>query len=60
MRETASATEHQEQLGLPPVMLVPAALRAQLSQFLRRTVCPLRVLSHAEIPIPEKFASPWS
>ncbi len=55
MRETANATEHQEQLGLPPVMLVPAALRAQLSQFLRRTVPQLRVLSHAEIPDSRKI-----
>jgi flagellar biosynthesis protein FlhA len=55
MRETASAAEHQEQLGLPPVMLVPAQLRTQLSRFLRRTVPQLKVLSHAEIPDSRKI-----
>ncbi|MFY9329910.1 MAG: flagellar biosynthesis protein FlhA [Georgfuchsia sp.] len=55
MRETASAAEHQEQIGLPPVMLVPAQLRMQLSRFLRRTVPQLKVLSHAEIPDSRKI-----
>lgn len=50
IRETASAAERQESLGLPAVLLVPASLRLLLSRFLRRTVPQLKVLSHNEIP----------
>jgi flagellar biosynthesis protein FlhA len=38
MRETASASQRQEDLGLPPVLLVPGNLRWLLSRFLRRVV----------------------
>ncbi|MFZ6767255.1 flagellar biosynthesis protein FlhA [Undibacterium sp. Di26W] len=48
--QTEAAAQHQEQLGLTPVLLVPAPLRALLSRFLRRTVPQLKVLSHAELP----------
>ncbi|HET6721059.1 MAG TPA: flagellar biosynthesis protein FlhA, partial [Rhodocyclaceae bacterium] len=50
VRETASAAQRQEDLGLPPVLLVPASIRPLLARFLRRTVQQLKVLSHAEIP----------
>ncbi|HJW55554.1 MAG TPA: flagellar biosynthesis protein FlhA [Burkholderiaceae bacterium] len=44
------AAQHQEQLGLTPVLLVPGPLRALLARFLRRTLPNLKVLSHAELP----------
>ncbi|RKT50388.1 flagellar biosynthesis protein FlhA [Azonexus fungiphilus] len=50
VRETATASQRQESLGLPPVLLVPASLRLLLSRFLRRTVPQLKVLSHNEVP----------
>jgi flagellar biosynthesis protein FlhA len=48
--QTQQATQYQEQLGLTPVLLVPAPLRALLSRFLRRVLPQLKVLSHAELP----------
>ena len=48
--QTQAAAKHQEQLGLTPVLLVPAPLRALLARFLRRAVPQLKVLSHAELP----------
>ncbi len=48
--QTQEAAKHQEQLGLTPVLLVPAPLRALLARFLRRAVPQLKVLSHAELP----------
>jgi flagellar biosynthesis protein FlhA len=48
--QTEAAAQHQEQMGLTPVLLVPNALRALLSRFLRRTLPQLKVLSHSEIP----------
>ncbi|MCK6405530.1 MAG: flagellar biosynthesis protein FlhA [Rhodocyclaceae bacterium] len=50
MRETAGAAQRQEELGLPPVLLVPASLRTLLSRFLRRVVPQLKVLAHSEVP----------
>jgi len=50
VRETAAASQRQEGLGLPAVLLVPASLRLLLSRFLRRTVPQLKVLSHNEVP----------
>jgi flagellar biosynthesis protein FlhA len=44
------SAEEQEAVGLPAVLLVPAALRLLLSRFLRRSVPTLRVLSHSEVP----------
>ena len=44
------ATRQQEQMGLPPVLIVPSALRVLLARFLRRAIPQLKVLSHAEIP----------
>ena len=50
VRETASAAQRQEALGLPAVLLVPLSLRVLLSRFLRRTVPQLKVLAHNEVP----------
>lgn len=44
------AARQQEQLGLTPVLLVPAPLRLALAKFLRRVIPDLRVLSHEELP----------
>jgi flagellar biosynthesis protein FlhA len=48
--QTEIAAQHQQQLGLTPVLLVPAPLRALLARFLRRTLPQVKVLSHAELP----------
>lgn len=48
--QTEAAAQHQQQLGLTPVLLVPAPLRALLARFLRRTLPQVKVLSHAELP----------
>ncbi|MGE5650130.1 MAG: flagellar biosynthesis protein FlhA, partial [Bacillota bacterium] len=48
--QTEQAARQQEQMGLTPVLLVPAPLRASLSRFLRRALPQLKVLSHAELP----------
>ena len=48
--QTEAAAQHQQQMGLTPVLLVPGPLRALLSRFLRRTLPQLKVLSHAELP----------
>jgi len=48
--QAEAAARRQEQMGLTPVLLVPAPLRALLSRFLRRTLPQLKVLSHAELP----------
>jgi flagellar biosynthesis protein FlhA len=50
LRGAQAAAQHQEQLGLPAVLLVPAALRVLLSRFLRRAVSHLKVLAHSEVP----------
>ncbi|MFA7317573.1 MAG: flagellar biosynthesis protein FlhA [Sulfuricella sp.] len=50
VQQTAKAVQQQEQMGLPAVLLVPAALRPLLSRFLRRVAPQLKVVSHAEIP----------
>jgi flagellar biosynthesis protein FlhA len=49
-QQAAHAANQQEQMGLSPVLLVPAPLRVLLSRFLRRAVPALKVLSHAEVP----------
>ena len=55
LKEANAAAKHQEKLGLPVVLLVPSAIRGLLSQFLRRAVPQLRVLSHSEIPETRKI-----
>lgn len=48
--QAEAATRQQEQMGLTPVLLVPAQLRTLLARFLRRALPQLKVLSHAEVP----------
>jgi len=50
LNETAAAAKRQEDLGLPPVLLVPSNLRWLLSRFLRRAWANLKVLANSEIP----------
>ncbi|MCX8086962.1 MAG: flagellar biosynthesis protein FlhA [Rhodocyclaceae bacterium] len=50
LRETAVAAKRQEDMGLPPVLLVPGQLRWLLSRFLRRAWANLKVLANNEIP----------
>lgn len=50
LTEASAAAQHQEQLGLPAVLLVPAQIRVLLSRFLRRAIPQLKVISHSEIP----------
>lgn len=49
-RQAEVVSKQHEQMGLTPVLLVPAPLRAALAKFLRRSVPHLRVLSHEELP----------
>src|SRR5471032_824329 len=49
-QQAGLAAQQQEAMGLTPVLLVPAPLRALLSRFLRRALPQLKVLSHAEVP----------
>lgn len=49
-RQAESAAKQQEQMGMTPVLLVSAPLRAALSKFLHRAVPHLRVISHEELP----------
>ncbi|MGJ8620579.1 MAG: flagellar biosynthesis protein FlhA [Methylophilaceae bacterium] len=48
--QAEAAAYQQEQMGVSPVLLVPAPLREALSKFLRRAIPRLRVLSHEELP----------
>jgi len=50
LREARNATQAQEQLGLPTVLLVPGQLRDLLSRFLKRALPQLKVISHDEVP----------
>jgi flagellar biosynthesis protein FlhA len=50
LRETANAARRQEEVGLPAVLLVPAALRWLLTRFLRRSVPQLKVIANGEVP----------
>ena len=50
LRQTAQIAQRQEDIGLPPVLLVPSQLRMLLSRFLRRAVPSLKVISNNEVP----------
>ncbi|MCV2216749.1 flagellar biosynthesis protein FlhA [Thauera sp. Sel9] len=50
LRQTAQIAQRQEEIGLPPVLLVPSQLRMLLSRFLRRAVPSLKVISNSEVP----------
>ena len=47
---TAEASERQEGLGLPAVLLVPDRLRTPLARLMKRAAPRLKVLGHGEIP----------
>ncbi|MEI6145567.1 MAG: flagellar biosynthesis protein FlhA, partial [Methylococcales bacterium] len=48
--QTIRKAQMQEDLGYPPILLVPAPLRTMLARFLHRTLPDLKVLSQAELP----------
>jgi flagellar biosynthesis protein FlhA len=50
LKEAASATQRQEELGMPAVLLVPGAIRLLLSRFLRRVIPQIKVIAHGEVP----------
>ena len=50
MNQAQLAAQQQEQMGYPPVLLVPGPLRPLLARFLRRAVPNMRVLSNNELP----------
>jgi flagellar biosynthesis protein FlhA len=50
LNEARAATETQERLGLPTVLLVPGGLRDLLARFLKRAVPQLKVISQEEVP----------
>jgi flagellar biosynthesis protein FlhA len=54
-RSLLNGAQNQEVAGRPPVLLVPAPLRAPLSRFVRFTISGLRVLSYQEIPDNKKI-----
>jgi flagellar biosynthesis protein FlhA len=49
-RSAADSARRQEDLGVPPCLLVPDAIRAPLARLLRRASPRLKVLAHSEIP----------
>ncbi len=49
-REAASTAKRQEDLGQPACLLVPDAIRVQMSRLLKRAAPRLKVLGHSEIP----------
>ena len=50
LKQAAEVAQHQEDIGLPPVLLVPPQLRWLLSRFLRRAVPSLKVIANTEVP----------
>jgi flagellar biosynthesis protein FlhA len=50
LREARNASQVQEQLGLPTVLLVPGQIRDLMARFLKRALPQLRVISHDEVP----------
>ena len=50
LREARNATQSQEQMGLPTVLLVPGGIRDLLARFLKRALPQLKVISHEEVP----------
>ncbi len=50
LRQTAEAAQRMEDMGMPPVLLVPPQLRWLLSRFLRRSVPSLKVVANTEVP----------
>lgn len=50
LRGVGQSVQNQEQMGIAPVLLVPAPMRGLMARFLRRSIPQLHVLSHAEVP----------
>ncbi len=50
LSEARDATQTQEQMGLPTVLLVPGHIRDLLARFLKRSLPQLRVISQEEVP----------
>lgn len=50
LNEARAATEKQERLGLPTVLLVPGGIRDLLARFLKRALPQLKVISQEEVP----------
>lgn len=50
LREARDATQTQERMGLPTVLLVPGHIRDLLARFLKRALPQLKVISHEEVP----------
>jgi flagellar biosynthesis component FlhA len=50
LNSTRNAIMRQQNLGLPPVLLVQHSLRAMLARYLRRSLPQLKVFSYAEVP----------
>jgi flagellar biosynthesis protein FlhA len=50
LREARNATQTQEQMGLPTVLLVPGHIRELLARFLKRALPQLKVISQEEVP----------
>jgi len=50
LKQTAEVAQRQEEIGVPPVLLVPPQLRWLLSRFLRRAVPSLKVVANNEVP----------
>jgi flagellar biosynthesis protein FlhA len=49
-RSAAATARRQEDMGVPPCLLVPDALRAPLARLLKRAAPRLKVLAHSEVP----------
>jgi flagellar biosynthesis protein FlhA len=49
-KSAAETAQKQENLGVPPCLLVPDIIRAPLARLLRRAAPRLKVLAHSEIP----------
>lgn len=50
LTQSAQAVQEFENMGMNPVLVVPAPIRQVMSRFLRRAASQLHVLSYAEIP----------
>ena len=49
-RSAAEVAQKQEELGVPPCLLVPDQIRSAISRLVRRGAPRLQVLAHSEIP----------
>ena len=49
-RTAAETAMKQEEIGVPPCLLVPDQIRGSIARLLRRVAPRLQVLGHSEIP----------